>query len=314
MPHSGGVDGSVSPCDRAVDREHVMTSQRAFKARVRARMDKTGESYTTARRQLLARSADVPPVPTGQEPTASAGQQPTASAEPAAPDGTGPAAVPPAGDAPPTGPVETGTAPAGEVTATGTGRQTERVSDALVRERTGRGWDEWFVLLDAWGATGRTHAEIARWLVDTHEVAGWWAQSLTVGYEQARGLRAPGQRRGGDFSAAGSRTVAVPVQRLFDAFADDALRRRWLPDTAVRVRTATAPRTFRADWGDGSTRLVVGFAAVDATKSRVSVQHERLSGAAQAAELKAYWRDRLAALKHLLEDSATATPLRRTDV
>ncbi|MFG3708112.1 hypothetical protein ACGF7U_25740 [Micromonospora sp. NPDC047670] len=281
-----------------------MTSQRAFKARVRARMDKTGESYTTARRQLLARSADVP---TGQEPTGSTGQEPTGSAEPAAPDGTGPAAVPPAGA------VEAGTAPAGDATATGTGRQTERVSDALVRERTGRGWDEWFVLLDAWGATGRTHAEIARWLVDTHGVAGWWAQSLTVGYEQARGLRAPGQRRGGGFSAAGSRTVAVPVQRLFDAFADDALRRRWLPDAAVRVRTATAPRTFRADWGDGSTRLVVGFVAVDATKSRVSVQHERLSGAEQAAELKAYWRDRLAALKHLLEDPATDTPLRRTD-
>jgi hypothetical protein len=281
-----------------------MTSQRAFKARVRARMDKTGESYTTARRQLLAWSADVP---AGQEPIGSTGQEPTASAEPAAPDGTGPGAVPPAG------PVEAATAPADGATATGTGRQTERVSDALVRERTGRGWGEWFVLLDAWGATGRTHAEIARWLVDTHEVAGWWAQSLTVGYEQARGLRAPGQRRGGGFSAAGSRTVAVPVRRLFDAFADDALRRRWLPDAAVRVRTATAPRTFRADWGDGSTRLVVGFAAVDATKSRVSVQHERLSGAEQAAELKAYWRDRLAALKRLLEGSATDTPVRRTD-
>ncbi|MGN9767957.1 hypothetical protein ACTMS2_22715 [Micromonospora sp. SD12] len=236
-----------------------MTRHKSFKNRVRARMDKTGESYTAARRQLTARASGAGPEPGAATP------QPLS---------------PPAG-------------------ATG---QTGRISDALLRERTGRGWDEWFALLDAWGATGRTHTEIARWLVTTHEVAGWWAQSVTVGYEQTRGLRAPGQRRGGDFSAAGSRTVGVPVQRLFDAFADDALRRRWLPDTTVRVRTATPARTFRADWGDGPTRLVVGFAVVGATKSRVSVQHEKLTGAQQAAELKAYWRERLAALKVFLEE------------
>ncbi|RLK25763.1 hypothetical protein DER29_3773 [Micromonospora sp. M71_S20] len=238
-----------------------MTRHKSFKNRIRARMEKTGESYTTARRQLTVRAN-------------AAGSEPSA----------------------------TRPAPAQPSPATGATGQTARISDALVRDRTGRGWDEWFALLDAWGATGRTHTEIARWLVTTHEVSGWWAQSVTVGYEQTRGLRAPGQRRGGDFSAAGSRTVGVPVQRLFDAFADDALRRRWLPDAAVRVRTSTPARTFRADWGDGPTRIVVGFAAVDAAKSRVSVQHEKLTGAEQAAELKAYWRDRLAALKELLED------------
>lgn len=32
--------------------------------------------------------------------------------------------------------------------------QLSKVSDAAIRERTGRGWDEWFALLDARGATG----------------------------------------------------------------------------------------------------------------------------------------------------------------
>lgn len=250
-----------------------MTHQRTFKSRVRTRMAKTGESYTTARRQLLARAQT-----TATEPDTA---EPTAPAEPVAP------AAEPAGQPP-------------AATAGGTAEQTERISDALLGERTGRGWAHWFALLDDWGATGRTHTEIARWLVTTHEVPGWWAQTITVGYEQARGLRAPGQRRGGGFSASGSRTVAVPVRRLFDAFADDTLRRRWLPD-AVSVRTATAPKTFRADWADGSTRIVVGFAAVGESKSRVAVQHEKLAGAEEAARLKAYWRERLAALKQLLE-------------
>ena len=38
-------------------------------------------------------------------------------------------------------------------------------SDEKIRERTGRGWEEWFDLLDAWGAPERTHREIARWVL-----------------------------------------------------------------------------------------------------------------------------------------------------
>jgi hypothetical protein len=232
-----------------------MTRQKSFKTRVRSRMDKTGESYTTARRQLLTRSAN--PEPDGQP------------------------------------------APVGPASATAV--QTERISAALLRERTGRDWDEWFALLDAWSAVERTHTEIARWLVTAHEVPGWWAQTVTVGYEQARGLRAPGQSRAGGFSASGSKTVGVPVERLFAAFADEALRRRWLPDVEVSVRTTTVPKTFRADWAGGPTRIAVGFAPKGEAKAQVAVLHEKLADADEAARCKAYWRERLAVLKQVLE-------------
>ncbi|MEU5674720.1 hypothetical protein ABZ749_31225 [Micromonospora sp. NPDC047753] len=56
----------------------------------------------------------------------------------------------------------------------------------------------------------------------------------------------------------------------------------------MRVRTATAPRSFPADWARGPTRIVVGIDAVGESKARVNVPHEKLTGAEQAAELKAY--------------------------
>jgi hypothetical protein len=177
----------------------------------------------------------------------------------------------------------------------------QRGADDSVRERTGRGWDEWFALLDSWGGSERTHAEIARWLVEEHAVTGWWSQSITVGYEQARGLRAPGQRRGGGFSASASRTVAVPVARLFAAFADESLRARWLPGVEIRVRTATAPRSFRADWADGPGRIVAGFTPKGEARAMVALAHEKLPDAQAAARMKAYWRERLAVLKRALE-------------
>ena len=176
------------------------------------------------------------------------------------------------------------------------------VSDESVTAATGHGWRHWLALLDEWGAAGRTHTEIARWLAAEHGVPGWWAQSVTLGYERARGLRAPGQNPDG-FRVSASKTVAVPVERLWEAWADDALRERWLPGAGLSVRTATAPKRARYDWEDGSTRVIVGFTARADGRSTVTLSHERLPDADTAEEMKAWWRERLATLKALLEDS-----------
>jgi hypothetical protein len=174
------------------------------------------------------------------------------------------------------------------------------MSDEAIRRRTGRGWEEWFDLLDEWGAVERPHPEIARWLREERGVDGWDAQSVTVSYERARGLRAVGERPEG-FSITASKTVAVPVDRLFDAFVDESLRERWLPDGRLRERTATKPKSARFDWGDGETRVVVGFDAKGDEKSSVALEHARLADAGEAERMKVYWRDRVAALKEVLE-------------
>jgi hypothetical protein len=110
----------------------------------------------------------------------------------------------------------------------------------------------------------------------------------------------PGARRG-HFEVNASKTVAVPVERLYEAFADPALRERWLPGATFEVRTAHPGKSIRANWDDGSTRLVVSFAARGDSKSQVALVHERIPDAETAAELKPWWRDRVADLKRLLE-------------
>jgi uncharacterized protein YndB with AHSA1/START domain len=174
------------------------------------------------------------------------------------------------------------------------------VSDAAIRRRTGHGWEEWFDLLDEWGAIDRPHKEIARWLVEAQGVDGWGAQSITVSYERARGLRAVGQHADG-FAITASKTVAVPVERLYDAFVDPALRREWLPDADLRERTATKPKGARFDWEDGRTRVVVGFEPKGEDRSVAALQHEKLADAEEAERMKAFWRQRVKTLKEVLE-------------
>ena len=182
----------------------------------------------------------------------------------------------------------------------------ETTSDEAVRKRTGRGWDEWFTLLDEWGATGREHAEIARWLAEEHKVGAWWAQSVAVAYERARGMRAVGEHADG-FAASASKTVGVPVDGLYDGFIDDALRAEWLPDGELRDRTATRPKSARFDWGDGPSRVQAYFTAKGESKSSVAIEHARLPDAEAADQMKAYWRDRLGVLKQLLEKGGRDT-------
>jgi uncharacterized protein YndB with AHSA1/START domain len=180
-------------------------------------------------------------------------------------------------------------------------------SDETIRERTGRGWEEWFDLLDEWGAATKSHRETARWVADQLGVVplAWNAQAVVGSYERARLGRAVGEKEDG-FTVGASRTVAVSVERLYDAVLDSSLRAHWLPDAKLMERTATRPVSARFDWDGGPTRVHVVFDAKGADKATISLSHVRLPDADAAAAMKSFWRERLDALKARLEGGSDA--------
>jgi len=173
------------------------------------------------------------------------------------------------------------------------------MSDATINEKTGRGWEEWVRVLDQHAAVQMDHSDIAKLVSDTYNVRPWWTQAVTVGYERIKGLRALGQRRNGTFEASKSRTFNVPVATLFEAWSDSALRRRWLDEGGVKVHTATAPKSMRLGWPDG-TIVAVWFTAKGASKSVVALAHTKLADRETADRLKTYWTQRLDDLAELI--------------
>jgi hypothetical protein len=171
-------------------------------------------------------------------------------------------------------------------------------SDAIIKTRTGCTWERWVKALDRVEAHTWTHTEIARHVNEKYKIPGWWAQTVTVGYERIKGLRAIGQRRSGAFEASKSRTYAVPLARLFRSFHDARQRARWLPDVALTVRSSTPEKYMRITWPD-RTSVAVGFLAKGSAKSQVAIQHEKLPDKAAAVRLKVYWSERLDALGDL---------------
>jgi hypothetical protein len=207
-----------------------MPKQKDLKRVVRARMQKTGESYTTARLQLVKTPA---------------------------PDYAALAGM----------------------------------SDDAVQAKTGRNWRQWVALLDAEQCAEKPHREIARY-VSSLGTPDWWSQTVTVGYERIRGLRAIGQRRDGGYEAGKSRTYNVAVGRLYQAFV------QWLSAEAD-LRSATANKRMRVRMPD-DTVVEITFTGKSPEKSAVAIQHTRLPNRAAVEEKKAWWAERLDALREVL--------------
>ncbi|HEV2131257.1 MAG TPA: DUF4287 domain-containing protein, partial [Longimicrobiaceae bacterium] len=175
-------------------------------------------------------------------------------------------------------------------------KQASRMSDEAVRAKTGKVWAEWFRELDAAGAAEMSHREIVAYLAGNHEIGGWWQQMVTVTYERERGLREKHQRPDG-YEVSVSKTVAVSLATLYRAWEEAEQRARWLPDTALAIHQATPEKSLRATQGEGAGRIDVSFYPKGEAKSQVTVTHSRLADAEQAARSKAYWAERLDALK-----------------
>jgi len=222
-----------------------MTQDKDLKRLVRARMKKTGESYTSARAQITRKP---------KEKTSIAETRATVSTKDYA--------------------------------------KLAGMSNAVIKEKTGCTWDKWVKSLDYYGAERMSHREIAELVSEKYKVPSWWTQTVTVGYERIKGLRARGQRRDGTYEATKSRTFNVPIEKLFDAWADTRTRNRWLTDAKVKVRSSTRPKYLRLDW-NGNTIIAVGFLSKGEKKSSVAVQHTKLADKETADRLKKYWSEQL---------------------
>ena len=225
-----------------------MPTNKDFKRLVRARMQKTGEAYTTARAHLLKKKTSSP-------------RAPARSAVDFA-------------------------ALAG-------------MSDTTIKAKTGCTWERWVQALDYAKASTWAHREIADYVHEKFKVPGWWAQSVTVGYERIKGLRAIGQRRDGGFEANKSKVFAVPIGRLYRAFRDTRLRSRWLSGVEYTVRSATRDKYMRLTW-PGRTLVQIGFLRKGAAKSQVAIQHGPLPDRAAVTRMREYWAERLTVLGAVL--------------
>jgi hypothetical protein len=179
---------------------------------------------------------------------------------------------------------------------------TKPANITAIENATAESWDAWTSFLESIDAPNRSHKEIA---IDVHQRlaerapnAGWWAQGITVAYEQQIGRREPGQSCEGDFQ--------VGVSKTFTGSMDEALA-AWVALAGDRTEFSGVPitrpgsasespkwRYWRCGLDDG-TLVNINIYEKAPGKASLGVQHTKLETAETVEHWRAYWKDLLKA-------------------
>lgn len=168
-------------------------------------------------------------------------------------------------------------------------------SDEAIREATGRGWNEWCDILDAWPGDPSDHPAMVAFVQEEYDVSGWWSQSVAVGYERITGLRLPYQQPDGTFSAGKSRTVDIDPGLLRAMLLDDRDREDLFGGQTTHLRSKPTAKVLRVGIGSGVAQIAIDPQPNGRVK--VTIAHERLPHSEDVEVWKAYWDEWLADLE-----------------
>lgn len=172
---------------------------------------------------------------------------------------------------------------------------------ASIETATNRSWKDWVELLDAAGARDMSHkaiTECVRQELGSHvESAGWWAQGVTVAYEQQIGRRVPGQVADGTFEVASSRTIPgskEDVMALFREAYSGLPELNGVPVESSRVSGTDKRLYWKANLADGSRTIVATEPKAD--KALIVATQIKVASQDQADSWRSFWKERLASL------------------
>jgi hypothetical protein len=188
-----------------------------------------------------------------------------------------------------------------------------------VESATGVALATWVERIDDAGGRDLDHAAIARLLPERWDITEWWAQSVTVAYEQIIGRRVVGQSCDGDFSASASRTLTGEPDTLRDRWHDfmTPARREQLGLEEPSLTATATWRYWRAAVEDG-TRLSVNITAKAAPasaaageqspRSTLGIEHKGIETAEARDAWKTAWKSTLTEFAAFLASVEAARP------
>jgi hypothetical protein len=168
-------------------------------------------------------------------------------------------------------------------------------TDEVIRTNTGKSWNEWCDVIEAWPGHTDGHTAIARYILDTTDLNGWWSQGVTVGYERITGLRLPHQMADGTFTASKSRTMEVDVTALRELLVSDDARVDLFGGVETELRSRSNAKALRLAVGPGIA--LFAFDSAKDGRTKLTVSHEKLPTYDDVEHWKFYWSEWLDAVE-----------------
>lgn len=148
-----------------------------------------------------------------------------------------------------------------------------------IEQATHKSWTEWLTFMDSIDAKNLNHHEIAtkvlEQLMSKLDNPGWWAQSVTVAYEQYIGRRIPGQQPDGTFQTSVSKATKLGMKELMEAWSAFASKDPEVLDlitAEVKIGGTEKRLTWRTKSHDNVALTIISEPKSNGTSSIV-VQH-----------------------------------------
>ena len=182
------------------------------------------------------------------------------------------------------------------------------MSDEAVAARTGKTWSQWFEILDAAGGSGLERREIIT-LLGEHEVGPVWRAMVASGYERHLGRGAavkPVAKKpvaGNGLSTIVTRTVSATLLAAYGAWERPTRRKRFM-DEEITFAGRSDGKTLRFGWKPDASRVLIVFKPLSKTRTYLTIEHDKLRTAADAARMNTYWTEALDRMQALVEKTA----------
>lgn len=170
---------------------------------------------------------------------------------------------------------------------------TKTVNVKKIEAITGRSWEQWLAFFNEINAENLSHPEIAEKICD-EGVTAWWAQNITVYYEQHIGRRKPGQNCTGKFAVSIGKTLPDDMDTVLKQW-QTAVKSYKKFDNLLITREPSISKTekyryWRCGFANDSV-LNVNFSQKAPDKTTISVQHEKLSSSEEVEQWRTYWKE-----------------------
>jgi uncharacterized protein YndB with AHSA1/START domain len=191
------------------------------------------------------------------------------------------------------------------------------VTDAASKKDTGKTLKEWYAVLDAHGGAQQGRRNMRVFLYHEQKLPDWWAVTIAVEYERARGLKLKDGLAEG-YGICVTKTLDADKDKVFAAWSDAKDLGQWFSPgikaqvedkgaysdsngnrgTYLRVRT---DKDLRFTWENpafSSASLVdVTFEDKGSGRTLLMVNHSRIQTRAEADGLRGAWGEALERLK-----------------
>lgn len=172
----------------------------------------------------------------------------------------------------------------------------QSIGTEAIARATAKSWSDWLAWLETQQARDLTHQEIAERIRERGDVSGWWAQTITVAYEQHIGRREPGQDCDGSYQVGVSKTLPTTLDEALARWSELMAGAESLSDIPISRGPETSStekwRYWRCGLADGS-RVSVHVHQKTAGKAVLGIQHDKLESLDQVEHWRAFWKARV---------------------